>query len=158
MGIKEMPLEEKYERLLRETQLIWVTSHAFHKEQGTMEKWLDYHAKAQKNMLMAGMSEQKSIPTFKDTVKEVAYDQQKWLPMANVELTWISDTEATISIKNCPLMKINDEMAKKAGLDIDSKFVCGKDTTIFPRIVREFGMDMTHEVTEDGCQLTLKIT
>ena len=158
MEIKEMPLEEKYERLLRETQLIWVTCYAFHKEHETMEKWLDYYAKAQKNMLIAGMSEQESIPTFEETVNEVAYDQQKWLPMANVELTWISDTEATISIKNCPLMKINDEMAKKTGLDIDSKFVCGKDTTIFPRIVKEFGMDMNHEVTEDGCQLTLKIT
>jgi len=158
LGIKEMPLKEKYERLLRETQLIWVTCYAFHKEHGTMEKWLDYYAKAQKNMLMARMSERESIPTFEETVNEVAYDQQKWLPMANIKLTWISDTEATVSIKNCPIIKTNDETAKKTGLDIDSKFVCEKDTTIFPRIVKEFGMDMTHEVTEDGCRFTLKLT
>jgi len=158
LRIKEMPLKEKYERLLGETQLIWVTCYAFHKEHGTMEKWLDYYAKAQKNMLMARMSERESIPTFEETVNEVAYDQQKWLPMANIELTWILDTEATISIKNCPIIKTNDETAKKTGLDIDSKFVCGKDTTIFPRIVKEFGMDMIHEVTEDGCRITLKLT
>ena len=57
MGIKEMSLEEKYERLLRETQLIWVACCAFHKEHGTMEEWLDYYANAQKNLLIAEMSE-----------------------------------------------------------------------------------------------------
>ena len=76
----------------------------------------------------------------------------------NVKLTWISNSEATISIKNCPLIKINDEMAKKTCLNTESKFVCEKDTTIFPRVVRDFGMEMTHEVAEDGCQLILKLT
>jgi len=153
-----MPLEEKYQRLLRESQLIWVSCYGFHKEHGTMEEWLDYHAKARKNMLVARMSERESIPTFEETVNEVAYDQQKFLPLANVELTWVSDTEATVSVKNCPLMRTNDEITKKAGVDVDCKFVCEKDTTIFPRIVKEFGMDMTHEVTEDGCRFTLNVT
>jgi hypothetical protein len=158
LEIKEMPLKEKYERLLRETQLIWTACYAFHKEHGTTEKWLDYYANVQKNLLIAGMSEQESIPTFKETVNEVTYDEQKWLPMANLELNWVSDTEATLSIKNCPLTKLIDEVTKKTGLDINAKFVCEKDTTIFPRIVKEFGMDMTHKVTEDGCKLTLKVT
>lgn len=167
MGIKEMPLEEKYERLLREEQLLWVTCYAFHKEHGTMEEWLDYYAKVQKKMLpySTGLGRAffefvKAVTpgrTFKQVVNELANDQQKWLPMANIELSWISDTEATMSIKNCPIMKINDEVAKKADLDIDSKFVCGKDTTIFPRIAKDFGMDMTHEITEDGCRVALKL-
>jgi hypothetical protein len=38
-----------------------------------------------------------------------------------------------------------------------ARFVCGKDTAIFPRIAKEFGVDMTHEVTEDGCRITLKL-
>jgi len=167
MEIKEMPLQEKYERLLREEQATWVACYAFHKEHGTMEEWLDYYAKVQKKMLPLSSGLGKAFFGLMKTVtpgralhqvvKEIAYDQQKWLPSANIELKWASDSQATMTIKNCPLRKINDEAAKKAGLDIDSKFVCEKDTTIFPRITKDFGVDMTHEITEDGCRITLKL-
>ena len=157
MGIKEMPLKEKYERLLNEFQLTWVTCYAFHKEHGTMDKWLEYYANAKKNVLMARVSEQETMPSFKEMVNEGVYDQQKWLPFSNIELEWVSDSEAVIRMRDCPNIKRNEEIAKKAGLDIDPKFVCGKDTTIWPRVYKEFGVDMTHDVEENGCKIRIKL-
>ena len=167
MEIKEMSLEEKYERLLNEMQLTWVTCYAFHKEHGTMDKWLDYYANVQKNMLPFSTGLGKAFfklvktlapgKTLKKMVNEAVYDQQKWLPFSNIELSWVSDHEAVIRMRNCPLIKVNEEIAKKAGLDIDPKFVCENDTKIFPKVFKEFGIDLTHEVEENGFRITVKL-
>jgi len=167
LEIKEMPLEEKYERLQDEMQLTWVTCYAFHKEHGTMDKWLDYYVKVQKNMLPFATGLGKAFfkfvktlapgRTFKRVVKQAVYNQQKWLPLSNIELSWVSDREAVIRMRNCPLIRRNEELAKKAGLDIDAKFVCENDTKVFPKVFKEFGIDLTHDVEENGCRITVKL-
>ncbi|MCK4365165.1 MAG: hypothetical protein KAW45_03885 [Thermoplasmatales archaeon] len=56
MAVKEMSIEERYRILLDETQLIWLTNYAFNKEQGTLEEWLKYYIKVQKQMLRKQLS------------------------------------------------------------------------------------------------------
>lgn len=42
MSIKEISIEEKYDKLLNFNGLENATSYYFQKEQGMVEKWLDY--------------------------------------------------------------------------------------------------------------------
>ena len=51
MAIKEMPLEEKYDRLLDDYLLTIATSYVLHKELGVVDKCLDLSVKVQKKML-----------------------------------------------------------------------------------------------------------
>ena len=43
-------------------------------------------------------------------------------------------------------------MAKKAGLDLDPRFMCEIDAKTSPEVPKEFGIDMTVELEEDGCR------
>ena len=51
MEIKEMPLEEKYDKILDEYILSDVINYAFHKELGVVNKYHDFYVKVQKKML-----------------------------------------------------------------------------------------------------------
>ena len=162
-----MPLEEKYERLLDQMLLVWAASYTFNKEQGTMDKWLDYLAKAQKKVLpyTTGLGKalfkfmKKIAPgkTFNQVVNEAVYDEQKWLPLSSLELSWVSDREAVLKVKNCPLIRKYEELFKKTGLDITPKYVCENDLKFMPKVFRGYGVDPTTKIEENGCQITIRL-
>ena len=157
LEIKKMPLEERFERLSNQMLLVWASIYAWHKEHGTMDKWLDYLAMVQKSLLLAQASEQESIPTFKEMVTEAVYDQQKWLPFSSLEVSWVSDDEAVMKIKNCPLIEEYGELLMKAGLSITPKYICENDLKFMPKVFKEFGVDLTSTIEENGCQTTIKL-
>jgi hypothetical protein len=167
LEIKEMPLEEKYERLLNQMIMVWAAGYAWHKKNGTIDEWTDFLAKAQEKTLplstglgKAFFESAKTVTpgrTFKQVVNEAVYDQQKWLPLSCLEVSYISDREAIFKVKNCPFIKAYSELSKKTGLDITPKYVCENDLKFMPKVFKEFGVDLTSKIEENGCQITVKL-
>jgi hypothetical protein len=158
-----MPIEERYRILLDETQLIWITNYAFNKQQGTLDKWLNYYIMVQKQMLQSHLGYVKLLRklapgrTFKKITEYVIYALQRYMPLSHIEASYVSDNEVTLEIKNCPLLKKYKELIDKTGLDLDPKFVCDNDLKIYPMMAKELGINLTYEIQENGCKLVGKI-
>jgi len=167
LGIKEMPLEEKYERLLNQMLIVWAAAYAWHKKNGTIDEWTDFLAKVQEKTLPLstglGQALFKLAATvtpgriFKQLVNEAVYDEQKWLPFSCLEVSYISDREAIFKVKNCPLPKAYLELSKKTGLDITPKYICENDLRFIPKVFKMFGADLTSKIEENGCQTTIRL-
>ena len=133
-------------------------------EKCTVDKWLDYLMKMDKKTasgwLGIAFKVLKAVApgkAFKQVTDQYVYTIQKFQPLPNIELTWVSNREATLKIKNCPVLKRQRDLMKKAGLDIDLKFLCEIDARIFPEVVKELGVDLTWEFEENGCRCTGKL-
>ena len=78
--------------------------------------------------------------------------------MSDFEVTKVSDREVVIRTKNCATLKRTRDLVKKAGLDIDPKFICEEESRNFPELYKEFGVDITGwELEENGCVYTAKL-
>ena len=164
LAIKEMPLKEKYDKLLDLYIQTEVMNYALHKELGTMDKRNDMMFKVWKKMMPSYMGialkVMKTIApskTFKKMVDGFASFSQATVPLSNLELTWVSDREVVMRTKNCPLLVRGKELAKKAGLDIDPKEICKNDQAYMPRMFEEWGIDITMELEENGCRIIAKL-
>jgi len=164
LQIKEMPLEEKYDKLLDGYLLVVATDYALHKELGVIDKSNDLSVKVQKKMFpsVLGMAFKvlKAISpgkAFKQVTDQYVYSIQRFIPLSNIELTMVSNREASVRIKNCPVLKRQRDLVKKAGLDLDPRFICEMDAKINPEVAKEFGVDLTLELEENGCITTAKL-
>ena len=164
MAIKEMPLEERHDKLMDQYMLTELMSYALHKELGTMNKRNDLMLKVWKKMLPSYMGIALKVmktvapsTTFKKLVNGFVSFGQVTMPLSNIESKWVSDREAVIRFKNCPFLSRGKELAKKAGLDIDPKEICKNDTKIMPKMFEEFGIEVTMELEETGCRATAKL-
>ena len=167
MEIEKMPLEEKYERLLNQMTLVWAEAYDFNKKQGTTDEWLDYMTNMEKKLLpyTTGLGKvffkfmKKVAPgkTFKQAVYKVLYDQQKWHRYSSLELSWISDREAIWKVKDCPFIKKYEELIKKTGFDITPKYICENDMKFMSKVFKEYGVDLTYKIEENGCQTRIKL-
>lgn len=165
MAIKEMPLEEKYNRLNDDYLLGLATDYAVLKEQGVVDKSLDLWVKVQKKLLpsslgMAAFKVLKAISpgkAFKQVTDQLVYTMQNQIPLSNMEVTYVSDREAVVTNKNCPILKRVRELVEKTDLDVDPKFICEYHTEYLPAMLREFGIDVTAKLEEDGCIFSGKL-
>ena len=164
LAIKEMPLEEKYEMLFDRYALAIATSYALHKELGVVDKSHDFSVKVMKKMLpsLAGVvfKVAKVITpgkAFKKAVDQYMYAIQALNPLSNIEVTWVSDREEVFRVKNCRMLEKVRDMVKKAGLDIDPKFVCENDRKNSIEVLKELGIDLAMELEENGCRGTAKL-
>jgi hypothetical protein len=73
------------------------------------------------------------------------------------EVTTDSDREVAGGIKNCVLLKRMREIVKRTGLEIDPKFICERDAKYFPKLFKEFGMDVAWTLEENGCKFSAKL-
>jgi len=164
LAIKEMPLEERHDKLMDQYMLTELMSYALHKELGTMDKRNDLMLKVWKKMLPGYMGIALKVmktvapsTTFKKLVNGFVSFGQVTMPLSNIESTWVSDREAVIRFKNCPFLSRGKELAKKAGLDIDPKEICKNDSKVMPKMFEEFGIEVTMELEETGCRATAKL-
>ena len=164
---KEMPCEEKYDKLYDVYLSEMAGTYAFHKEQGTVDKWLDSTLKAFSEMTPKFMTSVVKLmktlapgKTFKKAVNQMIYMQQIMQPSSEIEVSWISDREGAMRFKNCEILKRSREIVKKAGLNIDPKFYCEIDqyrhTSPF-HPMQKFGIDLVCELEENGCKWTFKL-
>ena len=166
MDIKEMAIEERYDKLLDDYLLDTATNYVVFKELGGVDKNLDLSVKMQKKMLPSILGGpvftllKVLAPgrTFKQLSNTWIYNAQTWHPLSTIEATSVSDRELTGGIKNCVLLKKMRDIVKKTGLDIDPKFLCEKDAKYFPALFKEFGIDVTWNLEENGCRFTAKLT
>jgi len=164
LAIKEMPLEEKYDKLLDQYMQTELMNYALHKELGTMDKRNDMMLKVWKKMLPSYMGIALKVmktvapgTTFKKIVNGFVSFNQVMIPLSNIELTWVSDREVVMRTKNCPFLVRGRELAKKAGLDIDPKEICRNDSKTMPEMFEQFGIEVTMELEENGCRATAKL-
>ena len=164
MEIKEMPIEEKYNKLMDMFYSGYIIDHALFKELGAEDKFLESYLEFQKKMMpsfLGGVFKvMKTISpgrAFKQATNQFANMMQIMVPLSNIELTRVSDREATLRVKNCPHLKKMRDVVKKTGLEIDPKFICERDAKYFPKLFKEFGMDVAWELEENGCRFTAKL-
>ena len=164
MAFKEMPIEEKHDKLLDQYILSELMNYALHKEMGTMDKRNAMMLKVWKKMLPSVMGVALKVmktvapgKTFKKMVDSFVSFSQMMVPLSNIEVTWVSDREAVMRTKNCPQLLRGRELAKKADLNIDPKEICRNDSKVMPEMLKEFGMDVTMELEENGCVVRAKL-
>ena len=164
MKIKEMPLEEKYDKLLDGYWLNVIGSYALVKELGAVDKALDLSMKVSAKMFptRVGIAFDllKAIApgtAFNQLVDNYAYSMQMFLSPQDIELNRVSDREATLRVNNCPILKRVRSLVKKTGLDIEPKFYCEVESKITQGAAKEFGIDMVTTLEENGCILTAKL-
>jgi len=161
--VRELTFEERYKLLLDEITLLWLANYSFNKKQGTLDRWLEYYISVQKQMLRRYFSVAKFLNkvtpgrTFRNITERIVYALQRYFPLEHIKLSFVSDHEAVLEIRNCPLYKRYKKLISKANLDLDPKFVCDTDLKIYPIIAREFGIDLTYELQENGCRLVGKL-
>ncbi len=159
MEIKEMSLEEKYDKLYDQYIMTDVIAMAFIKENGLADEYLDYTMKVYKKMMPSIMGYAfKFIKTlspgraFKMFVNGILKDGQVTEPLSNTELVSLSDREAVIKTKNSVMLKKYRDIIKKAGVKLDLK----EYFELFPEagkeMMKEFGFDMTMDTSriEEG--------
>jgi len=164
LTFKEMPVEERHDKLLDQYILSELMNYSLHKEMGTMDKRNAMMLKVWKRMLPSVMGVALKVmktvapgKTFKKMVDGFVSFSQAMVPLSNIEVTWVSDREAVMRTKNCPQLLRGRELAKKAGLDIDPKEICRNDSKVMPEMFEQFGMDITMELEENGCVVRAKL-
>jgi hypothetical protein len=165
LAIKEMPLEEKYDKLYNDFLLTTAMYYAYLKEMGVDEdKLWDYFVKVQRKILPSYLGPtfkllKKLAPgrTFKQLVDHTLYTDQAYNPLSNFEVTRASDREVVGRTKNCEVIRRLGKLVKKTGLDIDPRFWCRQEAKINIELAKEFGLDLTLQLEEDGCIVTAKL-
>ena len=164
LSFKEMPVEEKYDKLLDQYILGNLMNFALQKEMGTLDKRNAMMLKVYKKMLPSflgvALKVMKTVApskTFKKMVDGFVSLSQIMVPLSNIEVTWVSDREAVMRTRNCPQLLRGRELAKKAGLDIDPKEICRNDSKTMPGMLEQFGIVATMELEENGCVIRAKL-
>ena len=164
MTIKEMPLEEKYEKIRDEYLLNSATLYALHKKLGIVDKCIESLVKTEKNMIPSlPAATYKLLKTlapgtaFNKLMDQEIYEMQRDMPLSNIEVNRVSGREVTMRIKGCPLLKRTGELIKKAGLDVDPKELCEIEPKIMREVAKDFGVDVSWQSEENGCLWTVKL-
>ena len=167
MEIKQMPIDEKYDNLLDFFALYYATSYVFNKEHGIENKWPDYLAKVMGDTMPNFMGSiakmMKTVApskTFKKAVNQMMYMLQMDQPLSNLELSWVSDREATIEMKDCEFLKRMKKVVKKADFNIDPREVCKSEIAMHMspnHPSKNFGIEVNGDLKENGCKWTFKL-
>jgi len=167
LEIKEMSLEEKYDKLYDQYVMTDVIAWAFVKEMGLTDKYLDYSMKVFKKLMPSIMGYAfKFIKTlspgraFKMFVDGILKDGQVTEPLSNTELVSLSDREVVIKTKNSVMLKKYRDIIKKTGLKLDLKEYLELGMEAGKGMFKEFGFevssDMSH-IEEDEMTSTIKL-
>ena len=164
LTIKEMPLKEKYEKLLDAYLKDRATTYALHKKLGTVDKYIESLVKTEKNMVpslpAATYKLLKAVApgtAFNQLMDQQIYAMQANTPLSNIEVNRVSNREVTIRIKDCPNLKRKGELLKKAGLDVDPKEMCEIEPQVMSGMAKDFGIDVAWQTEENGCFYTVKL-
>ncbi|RMF92336.1 MAG: hypothetical protein D6734_12510 [Candidatus Schekmanbacteria bacterium] len=148
--IKEMPIEEKWDRLHDFFTMDHAISYKTHKRLGTVQEWVDDTVEAYRYMaprfigpmarIVGKLAPNKSL---KEAIKRVLYNDQMMHGPGEYEVSEPENGEITVRFKNCLRLKKQREIVKKANLGFDGREICEveKMHLTHPR----------HPTTEMGC-------
>jgi hypothetical protein len=164
LEIKEMPLEEKYKRLYDQSIISDVITFAFIKEMGITDEYMDYSMKAFKKMLPVVMGSvfkflKMIVPgtAFKKSIQYFIEAEQLGEPLSNIEVVDVSDREAIVKVKNSVTFKKYRDTVKKAGVDLDVREMWELNSKAYKEIAKDFGIDWTLQIDEDGWTHIVKL-
>ena len=164
MQFKELPLEERYDRLLDDLALSVVLSYAHAQEFETVDKLNDLFVMANKKMLPSylGVSLKflKRIApnkTFKKILEKFVNTYlQAFHSLSNITVTWISDREVTVDI-NCDFIKKMKNVVDRTGLNVDPRIWCKSESYIYSEAMKELGLDVILFPDKNGCRTIVKL-
>ena len=155
---KELSVKERYEMLLDHDILLDTINHAFHQQEGTLDKYYALYLQSQKRMLPSYLGTAYNIfktispgRAFKQVMNQLFEIMQMHYPLSKLDINWISDREVSIDVPNCHKRRKTGEYAKKLGLDINPAAMCGFEARFFREILKEFGVDMKVTLHNNGC-------
>jgi hypothetical protein len=164
LAIKEMPLEEKYEKTLDAYLLNSATLYALHKKLGIVDKCIESLVKTQKNMIPSlPAATYKLFKTlapgtaFNQLMDQYIYGMQASMPLSNIEVNRVSGREVTMRVKDCPLLKRNRELIKEAGLDVAPRELCEIEPKVMNGMAKDFGVEVSWRSEENGCLWTVRL-
>jgi len=160
LEIKEMPIQEKYGAIYDMWILENATSYAFHKEQGTLNKYQDHQMEAWKGYMGPMFEMLKTIApgeNFKQVFNQMVYMQQMMMPLSEIDASLVSDREAVMRFKTCEMLKRSKEIIKKTGLNIDPKFLCEMCRYRHFHPLHPIKDLATLDLEENGCKWTFKL-
>jgi hypothetical protein len=126
--MKEMAIEEKYDKLYDQLILLDVTTMAFLKEMGLSEKYMDYSMTVMKKVMPSLMGSAFKLikmlapgRAFKMFVEGIFKDSQVSEPLSNMEIVSLSDREGVIKTTNSVQLKKYKDILQQTGLKLDLK-------------------------------------
>lgn len=137
--IKEMPIEEKWDRLYDFFTMDHAISYKTHKRLGTVQEWVDDTVDAYEKMMgrfmgplasLMGKVAVKLAPNMvlKQAINAVLYsDQMLHNGLEEYEVSEPKDGEIVIRYKNCLRLKKQNEIVKKCDLDFEGREICELD-------------------------------
>jgi hypothetical protein len=166
--IKEMPVEEKWDRLHDFFTMDHAVAYKTHKRLGTVKEWVDDIVDAYElmgprfigNMLefIEKLEEPDPDVIMKEAIKRVLYSDQMMHGPGEYEVSEPEGGEITIRFKNCLRLKKQREIAKKGELGFDGREICEVEKMILSHPKRTTRMAPTEiEWEETGCVWTFKV-
>jgi hypothetical protein len=164
LEVKEMSMEEKYDKLYDQFVVTDVIALDFIKEMGLTEKFMDHQMKIFKKSIPSMIGPAFKLikmlapgRTFKMLVKEMLKELQVLDPLSSIELVSLSDREAVIKQKNSVLVKKYRDIIKKTGLKLDFKEMLEITNKSWKEMLKDFGFEYDVQVIGDAIINTVKL-
>jgi hypothetical protein len=164
LEVKEMSMEEKYDKLYDQFVVTDVIALDFIKEMGLTDKFMDHQMKIFKKSIPSMMGPVFKLikmlapgRAFKMLVKEMLKELQVLDPPSSIELVSLSDREAVIKQKNSVLVKKYRDIIKKTGLKLDFKEMLEITNESWKEMLKNFGFEYDEQVKGDAIITTVKL-
>ena len=95
--------------------------------------------------------------SFKQLVEQYVYMMETTIPLSNLDLSWVSDREAVVTVKNCTIRQKMEDLVRKTGVNVDTKELCEMESQVNRKVVKDFGVNLAWQCTENGCKWTAKL-
>ncbi len=133
--IKDMPIEEKWDRLHDFFTMDHAISYKTHKRMGTVQEWVDDTVEAYGKMMGRFMGPLASLMSkaalrltpnmvLKQAISAVLYSDQMMHGPGEYELSEPKDGQITVRFRNCLRLKKQREIVIKCGFDFDGREIC----------------------------------
>ena len=158
MEFQDLSIEKRYNELLDQFLLNAAISHALHRELGAVDKydklWVDVQKKMVPSYLGIGLKILKTFSPsrmFRLIVNQVVELLQSYMPLSDIEVSFVSGREAEVIVRNCQKRRRMIELVKKAKLDLNPMSICAMDARTLPEVLKEFGIDAKVRFQKNGC-------
>lgn len=132
--IKEMPIEEKWDRLHDFFTMDHAVSYKTHKRLGTVKEWVDDIVDAYQLMgprfignipeLIEELDTTDTNIILGEVIKNVLFSDQMMHGPGEYEVSEAKNGEITIRFKNCLRLKKQNEVVKKCNLPFEGREIC----------------------------------
>jgi hypothetical protein len=133
--IKDMPVEEKWDRVHDFFTMDHAISYHTHKRMGTLKEWVSDTVDAYGNMMgrfmgpLAGVMSKAAMKiapnmVLKQAINAVLYSDQMMHGPGEYEVSEPQDGTITIRFKNCLRLKKQNEIVKRCNLPFEGREIC----------------------------------